>query len=86
MADNKIDLKIVVNGTEVVVEANVHAPLQTVIEPALQKSGNAGQPPSNWVLRDANGNELDVTKKIGDFGFNAQTILYLSLKAGIGGN
>jgi len=85
MSKNKGTLTVVVNGTPTEVEANENAPLQTIISKALHASGNAGQPPENWELRDANGNELDLTKKIEDYAFPATVILFLNPKAGIGG-
>lgn len=82
---NHIELVVVVNGQPVDVDANVHAPLHTIIPEALAKSGNAGQPPENWELRDGSGVELDPSKKIEDFGFAPRTQLFLNLKAGVGG-
>lgn len=85
MADKKLSLEIIVNGQPAVVEVNPNAPLKTVIPRALQETGNAGQPPENWELRDGSGNELDVDAKVSSFGFPAGVKLFLSLKAGIGG-
>lgn len=85
MADNKRDLVIVINGTPMVLTANVNSPLHSVIGKALEKSGNAGQPPENWELRDAAGALLDPAKKIKDFNFPADVKLFLNLKAGVGG-
>lgn len=85
MAQNKETITIVVNGTPVEVEANIHAPLHTVVTKALNDSGNIGQPWENWELRDAEGDLLDLTKKVGEFEFTAGFGLFLSLKAGIGG-
>ncbi len=82
---NEIELKVVVNGQPVVVKANVEAPLSTLIEHALNQSGNSGQPIGNWELRDASGQVLDPTRKIEDFNFAPGTTLFLNLKAGIGG-
>ncbi len=82
---NKIDLAVVVNGQPVVVEVNLNAPLRTVIPKALEESGNTGQPPENWELRDADGAELDLDRRIGDYGFPLDVRLFLNLKAGIGG-
>ncbi len=82
---NEIDLSIVVNGQAVTVEANLDAPLRTVVPKALELSGNSGQPVENWELRDANGQLLDLAKKIREFAFTAGTKLFLSLKAGVGG-
>lgn len=81
----KIALAVVVNGQSTTVEANPEAPLRTIIEPALQQTGNAGQPPDNWELRDVNGTLLDLEKKIEDFQFPANVRLFLNLKAGVGG-
>lgn len=85
MADNKITLTVIVNGTAHEVEGNVNAPLLTIVEKALQQSNNMGQPIQNWELRDEPGNILDVNKKICEYGFLGSTKLFLSIKAGVGG-
>ena len=85
MPDNELDLAIVVNGQPTLVRANKNAPLHTVIPKALQQTGNAGQPPENWELRDAGGAVLPLDTKVGDFGFPADIRLFLNLKAGVGG-
>ena len=85
MPNNEIDLAIVVNGQPTVVHANRNAPLRTVIARALEQTGNAGQPPENWELRDAAGAQLPLDQKIGDFNFPADVRLFLNLKAGVGG-
>lgn len=82
---NAQELVVVVNGQQTGVEAEPHAPLQTIIPKALEQTGNAGQPPANWELRDAAGSLLDLSQKIEDFHFPAGTTLFLNLKAGIGG-
>lgn len=82
---NKVTLTIVVNGEPVSVEANLNAPLNTVITKALAESGNVGQPPENWELKDEAGNVLDASKKIGDLGLASGVKLFLSLKAGAAG-
>jgi Predicted metal binding domain/Protein of Unknown function (DUF2604) len=84
MAD-KIDITVVVNGQPTVVTANEEAPLHTIIPKALEQTGNAGQPPSNWELRDVAGNLLDVSQKIKSFHFPEGIRLFLNLKAGVGG-
>lgn len=83
--NNKLQLAVIVNGHPAVVEANANAPLRTVIPHALHETGNAGQPPENWELRDAAGALLDLDAKIGSFGFGPDAKLFLNLKAGIGG-
>lgn len=85
MAKNKETLTVIVNGKPTEVEVNVNAPLRTVIPKALQQTGNTGQPPESWELRDEDGSILDLDKKIGDYAFTDDTKLFLNLKAGIGG-
>jgi Protein of Unknown function (DUF2604) len=85
MADPNIAIVVVVNGEPTTVEANPNAPLHTIIPKALAATGNVGQPPENWDLRDADGNVLDTDRKIESFGWVAGVRLFLSLKAGIGG-
>lgn len=86
MADNKVQLAVIVNGQATVVEANLNAPLQAIIPKALEQTGNTGQPPENWELRDAQGTLLDVTQKISSFNFPPDVRLFLNLKAGVGGS
>ncbi len=82
---NQAELALVVNGQPALVKANLNAPLQTVIPRALEQTGNSGQPPENWELRDAAGALLDLDRKIGDFNFPPDVRLFLNLKAGVGG-
>lgn len=82
---NEIDITVVVNGQPIQVSGNRNAPLHTIIPKALHDSGNVGQPPENWELRDLAGALLDTNQKIEAFDFNAETKLFLNLKAGVGG-
>ena len=83
--DKKVDLKVVVNGTQVDVEANVNAPLHSIIGKALELSENVGQPPENWEFRNAKREVLDRNAKIETFAFADGTVIYLDLKVGVGG-
>lgn len=85
MPDNKIQIAVIVNGQATVVEANLNAPLGTIIPRALEQTGNTGQPPDNWELRDAQGTLLDTSKIIASFQFPPDVRLFLNLKAGVGG-
>jgi len=85
MPENKIQIAVIVNGQPFVIEGNLNAPLGTIIPRALQESGNTGQPPENWELRDAQGTLLDTSKEIASFGFPPDVRLFLNLKAGVGG-
>ena len=82
----KISITVVVNGQPTVVDAIGDAPLGTIIPVALRQTENSGQPSENWELRDAEGNLLDLDKKIEDYGFPEKVRLFLNLKAGVGGN
>jgi hypothetical protein len=83
---DKISLAVVVNGQPTIVEANLNAPLKSIVPRALEQTGNTGQPPENWELRDAAGVVLqDIDKKIRDFHFPPDVRLFLNLKAGVGG-
>ncbi len=84
-ADKKVDLVIVVNGDPTPVDANIHAPLRTIVARVLGSTGNVGQPPENWELRDQGGTLLELDRTIGDFGLTDGTRLFLNLKAGVGG-
>ncbi len=83
--EQKRTLTIIVNGLPFEVQANDNAPLRTVIPLALHTSGNSGQPPEQWELRDAQGNLLDLDRKIETYGFNTHTPLFLNLQSGVGG-
>ena len=82
---NKINLQVVVNGSLIVVEANLNAPLHSIIGKALERTDNSGQPAENWELRDGAGQVLDPDAKIESFGFDTDTRLFLNLRAGVGG-
>lgn len=84
-APKKDTITIVVNGTAVEVKANDNAPLHTIVNKALADTQNSGQPATNWDLKTASGQILDQSKKIGEFNFPENVVLYLSLKAGAGG-
>lgn len=85
MPPKQIDVTVIVNGQPTTIVTNVNSPLRTVIPKALEATGNTGQPPENWELRDANGTLLDISKKIESFHFPAGVRLLLNLKAGVGG-
>ncbi|MXY43535.1 MAG: DUF2604 domain-containing protein [Dehalococcoidia bacterium] len=82
----KIDITVVVNGQPTVVSTLDNVPLGTIVPEALQQTENTGQPAENWELRDADGNLLDLNKKIEDYPFTDKTRLFLNLKAGVGGH
>lgn len=86
MSDNKESITVVVNGAPVEVTANPNAALVALIAEALRASQNTGQPPENWDLKDATGHVIDPHQKLRDLGLAAGAKLYLSVKAGVGGD
>jgi hypothetical protein len=84
--DKSFELQISVNGTPITMEVKLNQPLQAILVPALKEAGVAGDPePDRWLFRDAAGNVLDKHQKISEFDFGADTILFLSLEAGVAG-
>lgn len=82
---NQIELTVIVNGQPTSATANVNAPLHSIIGHALQATGNQGQPPENWELRDMHGAQLDGSQKVKDLGLHNGDQIFLNLKAGVGG-
>ena len=82
---NELVLQVVVNGTPATITANKNAPLRTIVEKGLAETHNTGQPPQNWEIKDKEGNVLVADRKIEEFHFGPETILFLTLKAGIAG-
>ncbi len=81
----KLPLTIVVNGQPTSIEANEEELLGALIPRALAQTGNTGQPPDQWELRDAAGEILDPKRKVEFFHLAPGTTLFLNLRAGIGG-
>jgi hypothetical protein len=86
MSEHEIEITVIVNGQPVELEhVNVKTLLRAVVERALEKSGNSGQPIDNWELRDSAGQVLDLSKTVAHYGIVSGTKLFLNLKAGVGG-
>ena len=82
----KISITVVVNGQPTDVDAIISDPVGSIVPDALRQTGNTGQPPGNWELRDVDGTLLDKGKTIEDYGFQDKVRLFLNLQAGVGGN
>lgn len=83
--DHRVPLSIIVNGTLAVIEAAPDQLLSAVIERALAHTGNHGQPPGNWELRDEAGAVLNPDRTVESYNLRPATKLFLNLKAGVGG-
>ena len=86
MSDKYIELKFIVNGQAVPVQADLGWEFREAAVKALEESGNSGQPIENWELRDGAGQVLDMGTKIARSDIEEGATLYLNLKAGVGGS
>ena len=82
---NEIELTVVADGVDYEVDANVNAPLRTVMLKAIETANKTGQPPERWQLKTEDNSVLDLDKKVGEYSFAPGATLFLSLKAGAGG-
>ena len=82
---NQTSLTFIVNGKETNVEkVNLHQPLKVSVEKALEETGNTGRELSDWQIK-LNDVELDITKKIEEFSIHSDAKIFISLRAGQGG-
>ena len=82
---NQISLTFIVNGTETKVDkVNIHEPLHVAVQQALNQTGNSGRPIADWQVI-YNDQTLDISKKVEEFNFPENAVIFLSLKAGQGG-
>ena len=82
----KVEVVIVVSGQpeRLKVKAGPER-LEHVVREALTKSGNQGQPPSEWELRTEDGRLLDQSQTVAEAGIHSGMTLFLSPTAGAGG-
>jgi hypothetical protein len=80
-------IDIVVNGTPTTVPIHGNPSLSELVELALALSNNTGQPASQWELRGPDSAPLlDLTLKIKNMHLAVDAVLYLNLRAGVGGS
>lgn len=83
---NQRTLVFIVNGTETIVDpVNVNQPLHVSVNKALQQTGNSGRPLGDWQVL-FNDQPLDINRKVEEFNFPENAVIFLSLKAGQGGD
>lgn len=85
-SNHSVALTVVVNGVPTTIDANVNAPLRAVAERALAQTQNTGRQLSDWEFKDASGQTLDVTRKVGDYPLATGAVLYLTLTVGVNGS
>ncbi|MBS2937076.1 DUF2604 domain-containing protein [Nocardioides glacieisoli] len=83
--DNHVDLVIVVSGAPEAVRINRHQTLEHAVREALRESGNKGQRPEDWELRNEAGQLLGLGMRPDEAGLFDGHTLFLSPKAGAGG-
>lgn len=85
MPTQNITVNVVVSGQPTAIEVNVHQKVEHLVREALNKTGNKGQPPSDWELRTTDGVLIEQTLTIETAGILNGMTLYLSPRAGAGG-
>jgi len=84
--ENLITLVFIVNGVEYPIEkVNVNQPLSVSVTKALKDSGNTGRDLNDWQVK-WNDDTLDINNKVVFYNLPDGAQLFLSLKAGVGGN
>ena len=83
--DPNINVIVVVSGQPISLKVNVHQKIDHLVREALNKTGNKGQPPADWELRTSDGALIEQTVAIDTAGLVEGMTLYLSPRAGAGG-
>lgn len=85
MAQDKVSITFIVNGEDVLVDANPASPLHALRNKALAMSKNTGRPPDEWEIRDQRGILLSPEQSVESFHFSDGVRLFLTLRVGAGG-
>jgi hypothetical protein len=83
--DNHVNVQIVVSGQPTAVKANINQTVEHLVKEALRESGNKGQPASEWELRTSDGALIQQSIAVGAAGISDGAVLFLSPRAGAGG-
>lgn len=83
--DKHVELTVIVNGTPEGIKIKPDQPLRLLLEKALEKTENTGQPVENWELRDEAGAELDLDKTVAAAGLRDGDVVSANLKTGAAG-
>ena len=80
----KIEIEIIINGKS---EGKMQFPpgikLMGLRAEVLEKTGNVGQPPDKWDMKDPTGNLLDPNKHLRDY--PGLTQIWFTPQVGVGG-
>jgi hypothetical protein len=83
--DKHLDVMVIVNGTPEVVKIKTDHLLRLLLQKALEKSENTGQPLQNWELRNEGGGELNLDVTVEAAGIEEGDVLSANLKTGAAG-
>jgi hypothetical protein len=82
--EQSMQLTIVVSGQATTTHVDRRNKLQTLVERVLKQTGNVGQAPDQWELRDADGQLLEATVTAAAYKLVDGCTLYLNPRAGWG--
>ncbi|MDP9412544.1 MAG: DUF2604 domain-containing protein [Pseudomonadota bacterium] len=85
LEDKHVDVTVIVNGTPEAIKIKTDHPLRLLLQKALEKSENTGQPLENWELRNEAGGELDLDLTVEAAGIETGDVLSANLKTGAAG-
>jgi hypothetical protein len=83
--EQHITVKVIVSGQPTSVTVEKKQKVEHLVREALQQSGNKGQPPADWELRNSDGALIDQNLTIEAAGIVNGMTLFLSPRAGAGG-
>lgn len=82
---NQLSITIVVSGHPTLIRVPGNQRLEQVVRRVLNESGNTGQDPSGWELRNQDGSVLPLNQTVLDAGVAENATLFLNPLAGAGG-
>ena len=84
-SDKHVDLIVIVNGTPEDIKIKADQSLRLLLQKALEKTENTGQPAENWELRSEAGAELDLDITVEAAGLKDGDVVSANLKTGAAG-
>lgn len=82
---NQIEVTIVASGHPTTLKVPLNQRLEQVVKRVLNDTGNTGQDPDGWELRNQDGAVLSLEATVKDAGIAAGATLFLNPIAGAGG-
>jgi hypothetical protein len=82
---HRLKLIFIINGQDLLIEADRNAPLKLAVMRALEISGNTGRPAEEWEVRNVGGVLLEQNRTPEELHLENKARLFLSLQVGAGG-